>query len=102
MPAETHSTHEGIDARDVMDLMDALVGADDVILGADTSLADVGLDDELGVFDVCRAVADEFAERSVADLDVEELMLARTVGELAEAIMRALPAAERADFPTRR
>ena len=90
MPAETHTTHEGIDARDVLDLIDALVGADDASLGPDTPLVDVGLGDDLAVLHIWGAVAEEFAERSVADLDVEELLLARTVGDLADAIMRVM------------
>lgn len=90
MPAETHTTHEGIDARDVLDLIDALVGSDDAPIAPDTPLVDAGLGDDLAVLHIWGAVAEEYAERAVADLDVEELLLARTVGDLAEAIMRVM------------
>ena len=92
MPAETHTNREAIDARDVVDLLDALVGADEGVVVADAALADVGLGDDLSVIHVWGAVAEELAERSVADVDVEDLLLARTVGELADAIVRALHA----------
>jgi len=97
MPAETHTSREAFDARDVVDLLDALLGADDGVVVPDAALADVGLGDELAVLHVWSAVAEELAERSVADVDVEELLLARTVGELAAAIVRALQPSDEPD-----
>jgi hypothetical protein len=90
MPAETHATTEPIDARDVLDLLDALVGDSAVTLEPDTLLTEVGLGDDLALLHVWGAATEEFAERSVADVDVEDLLLARTVGELADSIVRGL------------
>src|SRR5687768_10881597 len=102
MPAETHTTHEGIDRRDVLELIESFIGPGDDDLRSDIPLSEVGLGDDLAVLHVWAAAAEELAERTVADVDVEELLLARTVGELAEAIMRALDPIERADFRTTR
>jgi hypothetical protein len=88
MPAETHTHRDAIDARDVLDLVDALVGGEED-LHPDTPLDAVGLGDELAVVHLLGALADEVAERAVAELDLEELLLARTVGELAEAVVNA-------------
>ena len=101
MPAETHSLREGIDARDVLDLIDALVGSDEDVLRPDTRLADVGLGDELAVLHMSSAIAEELAERAVAELDLEELLLASTVGELADAMVRWLGVKDRSDLRSR-
>jgi len=101
MPAETHTLREGIDARDVLDLIDALVGSGDGVLRPDTPLADVRLDDDLAVLHFWGAVAEEFAERATAELDVDELLLASTVGELADVIVRAFEVSEQPDLPAR-
>lgn len=101
MPAETHTRREGIDARGVMDLIDALVRSGEDVLEPDTRLVEIGLGDDLAVLHLCGALAEELAERSVAELDVEELLLACTVGELADAIVRAFEVNDQPDLPTR-
>jgi hypothetical protein len=101
MPAETHTRREAIDAGDVLDLIDALVGGDSDGLRPGVSVGDVGLGDELAVLHLCDAVAEELAERTVAELDVEELLLASTVGELAEAIVRAFATSDGPDSSER-
>jgi hypothetical protein len=91
MPAETHSRRDAIDAADVIDLVDALL---DEPLGsggirADTQLRDLGVDD-VAVLHLWDAAVEELAERGAAEPDVDELLLARTVGDLAGLITEAI------------
>ncbi len=80
MPAETHSHHEPATVDDIVDLLGNLLD-----LGGDvasTRLADLGLDDDLGVFSLWEAVAAELAERTVGELDIDDARV-ETLGELA-------------------
>jgi hypothetical protein len=101
MPAETHRRRDAIDVEDVMDLLDALL---DEPLGTarvaeDTPLRDLGIDD-LAVLHLWDAAVEELAERGAAEPDVDELVLARTVGELAELIVHSIGGAHQPDWST--
>lgn len=88
MPAETHTHRDPIDARSVVDLIASIIGIDPDD-AAGRSLAAVGLDDDLAVFDLWSAIAEELGERSLGDFDPPE-PAPTTVGELAEAFQEAL------------
>jgi hypothetical protein len=95
MPAETNHRRAPIDVEEVVDLFEALLGdPSEGALHADVLLADLGLD-EIAVLHLWGAAAEELAERGTAEPDVEDLLLATTVGELADAVVRSLSRRER-------
>ena len=81
MPAETHQVRDGVDAGAVLDLLAALVGVEPEE-AADLSLAASGIDDDLAILHLWTAVAEEYGERSIGELDLEDQRPA-TLGELA-------------------
>ena len=87
-PAEAHQQREPITVDDVAEVVARFVGLDSVDL--DTPLDDVGLDGDLERFRLWKFAAEEHAERTVTDIDEEDLLEARTVGDLADAIVRNL------------
>jgi hypothetical protein len=54
------------------------------------SLDSLGIDGDLARFRLWEYAADEFAERTVAEPDVVELLSARTYDELVDAVVQAL------------
>lgn len=79
MPAETHqlSDHAGTEA--VLDFLLDTVGASD----PGVELAALDLDDDLSVLHLWRCAAEEFGERSLGDLDLDDGR-PRTLAELAD------------------
>lgn len=88
MPAQTHEHGETVTPEQVVDLLAAITGVDEVDL--DASLPHAGLIDDLDVLSFWDAVVEEHAERGLADPDFAEVREARTVAELADAIVRQL------------
>lgn len=92
MPAETNRHRDPVDAPIVLDLIWALVSGPEDPEEPDphTSLRQFDLDDELAVLQIWDAATEEFAERTLAEPDLSDLLAATTVGALAEAIVRSL------------
>jgi hypothetical protein len=88
MPADAHHHGEPVTTDEVRSLLARLVGLD-VAATHGMTLDAIGLDDDLGRFRVWEYAAEEFAERSVAEPDVGELLSARTADELVETIVQA-------------
>jgi hypothetical protein len=92
MPAETHRHGEPVGPTELLQLIWELVGTDDAQdRFAEVALAAIGLDDELALLDLWDAIAEEVAERTVAEPDIDSLRSARTVGELAQVVADSLP-----------
>ena len=89
MVAEAHQQGDAVNDGEVRDLFARLVGLD-VEATYGLSLESVGIDDDLARFRVWQYAAEEFAERTVAEPDVMELLSARTADDLIEAIVMAL------------
>lgn len=81
MPAETHQVGDRVDPGVVLDLLATLVGVEPE-KAADLSLAGSGIDDDLSILHLWTAVAEEYGERSIGDLDLDDQRPA-TLGELA-------------------
>jgi hypothetical protein len=90
MPAETHQHQEQVSVESVLEVLAAVLDVEPEAAGG-TSLAALGVDDELGLLALWEAVAAELAERTLGSLAVEELDV-RTLGELADAFHEALEA----------
>ena len=88
MPAETHTRAEPVDVGAVLGLLAGIVGVDPDG-AAERSLAELDLDDDLALFDLWAAVAEELGERSLADLEPLDARPV-TLGQLAEAFHAAL------------
>lgn len=85
MPAETHQQRDAVTADEVVDLLLAVLASstDGVDIGPDTLLAHLDVDTDLALFDLGDVVAEEYGERSLGDIDLDELWSARSVGDLA-------------------
>lgn len=99
MPAETHRRRDAVEVGDVIDLFEALL---DEPMGpggirAEMQLCDLGVDD-VAALHLWDAAVEELAERGSAEPDVEELLLARTVGDLAELIVHSIGGGEPPDW----
>jgi hypothetical protein len=92
MPAETHTRYSAVDANTVLDLIWSLTSPSDGGTDPDPRLplARLGIDDEAAMFWLWDAAAEEFADRTLAEPDFDELFAATTIGELAEAIVSSL------------
>lgn len=89
MVAEYHQHGEPVGEDEVRQLFARLLGVTaDSTFGL--ALEAVGIDDDIGRFRVWQYAAEEFAERTVAEPDVMELLSARTTDDLIEAIVIAL------------
>lgn len=89
MVAEAHQQGTPVDEGEVRNLLARLVGID-IAATYGLSLDSIGIGDDLARFRVWQYAAEEFAERSVAEPDVVELLSARTADDLIEAIVVAL------------
>lgn len=87
MPAETHSHHELAGPDAVLELLANLLDVDGDAAAAE--LADLGVDDDLGIYSLWEEVCGELAERTVGELDVDEARV-RTLGDLAAVFTVAL------------
>jgi len=85
MPAEANQHRPPVTVADIAGLVARFVGLDHVAPA--TPLAAVGLDDDLARFRVWQLAAEEHAERTVTELDDQDLLDADTVGELVVAIV---------------
>lgn len=90
MPAETHQQRDEVTAAEIIDLLVAVLAssADLAGVGPDTLLTDLGVDSDLALFDLGDVVAEEYGERSLGEIDVDELWSARTIGALATVFAR--------------
>lgn len=90
MPAETHQQRDDLTVDEIIDLLVAVLASstDLVDIGPDTLLAHLGVDTDLALFDLGDVVAEEYGERSLGEIDLDELGSVRTVGALATVFAR--------------
>ncbi len=90
MPAETHQQRDEVTAAEIVDLLVAVLAssADLADVEPDTLLADLGVDSDLALFDLGDVVAEEYGERTLGEIDLDELWSARTIGALAGVFAR--------------
>ena len=91
MPAETHQQRDEVTVTEIVDLLVAVLAsssADLADVGPDTLLADLGVDSDLALFDLGDVVAEEYGERTLGEIDLDELWSARTIGALAGVFAR--------------
>ena len=90
MPAETHQHSDPPTASAVLDLIGAvLIGSDGSDLDGDLPLAGLGIDSDPVLLDLFDAVREEYGERTLGDVDLDELRGAATLGELAGVLARS-------------
>jgi hypothetical protein len=89
MVAEAHQQGDPVDESQVRELFARVVGLD-VSATFGLLLESVGIDDDLARFRVWQYAAEEFAERTVAEPDVVDLLDAQTADDLIDAIVAAL------------
>ena len=88
MPAETHQRTDELDTGTILDFFATIVGVDRD--GADDlQLSTLQIEDELSILHLWALVVEEFGERSVGDLSLEDEPPA-TLGELAALFHDAL------------
>lgn len=87
MPAETHQLRESVSVDDVLDLLATVLDVSAPDPGVVT-LADLGVDDDLALVHLWRAVVEELGERATGELDMDERPL--TLSQLAVAFHRCL------------
>jgi hypothetical protein len=108
MPAETHQQRDAVTAEEIEEeIIDLLVsvlttstGLADV--GPDARLASLGVDSDLARFDLGNVVAEEYGERGLGGIDLDELGSAHTIGEMASLFARQWARAGEQGDPTRR
>ncbi|HEY8523708.1 MAG TPA: hypothetical protein VIL48_02010 [Acidimicrobiales bacterium] len=95
MPAETHQHREHTDAGAVLDFLATVVEVDPAEAD-EVRLADIGLDDDLSILRLWDMAVEEFAERTVGDVDPDDLQRdldadrPATLAELAQVFDEAL------------
>lgn len=99
MPAETHSHGEPTSPERLIDLVVEIAGTGDDSVDEQTTLADVGVEDEFAVYDLVAAVCEELGERNLTpeDLDLDDItpgMRLVTVAEMLSSVLAPLHAAE--------
>ena len=99
MPAETHSYRDPPEVGNVIELLWAVIGGPGEPPTVDTSLADLGIDSDLELLDLFDAAGEEFGERTLAEIDLEDLQALRTIGDLGEAIIGWATAPGSLDLP---
>ena len=92
MPAETHQRGESVSTEQVVELVLAIAAAGEDHFPEDATLADLGFDGELAIFDLFGAVAEELGERclSAEEPDLDEVRPSTTLVAFAETIVDAL------------
>lgn len=88
MPAETHSRREAVELSTIVELLANILDLDDDDPAAAT-LDRLGVVDDLEVLDLWSAVAEEFGERTLGELDLPDPR-PETLGELAAAFHDSL------------
>lgn len=97
MPAETHQHSGEVTVTDVLELFGAVLGLSDDI--GDRSLVELGCDDDLTLLDLWEAGIEEYGERTVAEIDVDELRATHTLAALARLVVAACRASVVDDEP---
>lgn len=87
MPAETHQLRESVGVDDVVALLAAVLDASAPDPGPLT-LVELGVDDDLALVHLWKAVVEELGERATGELEFDERPL--TLRHLAEAFHRCL------------
>ncbi len=81
MVAETHSHRDRIDPDDIIALLAADSDSEEPV---DLTLADCGFDGDLGLFDLVALLAEEYGERTLAPVSVDDLDSEMTLAQLIE------------------
>jgi len=90
MPAETHQHRDPIRPGVVLELLWTVLALPDEDPDPGVLLADLGADSELMLLDLWDAAAEEYGERTLGDVDLEDLQRLTTLGELAHAIIESV------------
>jgi hypothetical protein len=89
MPAETRQRRDAVTAEEIVDLLVAVLATSaEAGVGPVTLLADLGVDSDLALFDLEDVVAEEYSERSLGEIALDELWSARSIGALARVFAR--------------
>jgi hypothetical protein len=90
MPAETHQRRDEVTVAGILDLLVAVLASSMELahVGPNTPLTDLGIDSDLALFDLENVVAEEYGERTLGEIDLDELWSARTIGALAGVFAR--------------
>jgi hypothetical protein len=87
VPAETHSHRDPLQPEAVLDLLWSILAPPDQEPDPDVRLDDLGASSQLTLLDLWGAAAEEYGERTLGEVDIEDLQRLTTVGELAHAII---------------
>jgi hypothetical protein len=85
MPAETHQLRDHLDAADISELFATVLGLPEGATDR-TPLAELGVGEDLVLFDLWGAAAEEYGERALGEPDLDELRAATTVADLARLV----------------
>jgi hypothetical protein len=98
MPAETHQCGESVSTEQVVELVLAIAALDQHPVAEHATLADVGFDGDLAIYDLLGAVAEELGERSLSaeEPDLDQVGPSTTLVAFAETIVVALDPHRRA------
>jgi hypothetical protein len=85
MPAETHQQRDAVTVDEIVDFLLATLASSMHVadVDADTALVDLGVDSDLALFDLFDLAAEEYGERSLGELDLDDLWSAPTIGAVA-------------------
>jgi hypothetical protein len=81
MVAETHSHHDRIDPDDVLALLAGHLDTEDP---SALTLADCGIHDDGDLYDLVDLLAEEYGERCLTPIDIDDLNPRVTVAELVD------------------
>jgi hypothetical protein len=87
MPAETHSRHDPLEVGGVIALVWSVLGEPGDPPDPGAMLSDLGIDTDLELLDLFDAFAEEYGERSLADVDLDDLQTLATIDDLAVAMI---------------
>lgn len=87
MPAETHQHRDPIRPGSVLELLWTVLALPDQDPDPGVLLDDLGVDSDMTLLDLWDAAAEEYGERTLGDVDLEDLQQLTTLGELAHAII---------------
>ena len=89
MPAETHQRSDSATLDDVLLLLCSELGIPHDASSGEQSLDELGCGDEPVMLDLWRTAVAEHAERTVTEIDLDELRQARTLREFARCVLDA-------------
>lgn len=87
MPAETHQRSGPATLGDVLSLLSSELGVPDHDESHDRSLDELDCCDDLALLDLWETAVEEHAERTVMEVDLDELRQARTLRDLARCVV---------------